>query len=97
MLPRLDQSQQAARHLELHLICGASRERNRQAKFFRVAAKPEQSDGESDDGEGEPREQRERKGPDEDDVAIKLLLLMQQRFLAKQRQWIATIVRSARV
>src|SRR5438270_13819966 len=65
--------------------------------FFRIAAKPEQTYGESNNSDGKPSEKSERERTYEDDVAIELLLLMKQRLLAEQRQWIAVVVRSARV
>src|SRR5438270_11260547 len=65
--------------------------------FFRIAAKPEQTYGEGNNSDGKPGEKGERERTYEDDVAIELLLLMKQRLLTEQRQWIAAVMGSARV
>jgi hypothetical protein len=98
MRSRLDEWQHAARDLNLNLIsCGcAGGYGDGQAGLLRVMSKPEQPNGKSNNGDHQPGEQCEGERPDQNDIAVELVLPVKHGFLTEERQGLAA-VRRARV
>jgi hypothetical protein len=68
-----------------------------ESRFFSVATEPKQRDRAYGQRHNQPSEEGERKRPDQNDVAIELVLLVEKRFLAEEGERRTAVLGCARV